>query len=56
MKGFILSQTEWTVFPLITAVLFFAIFAGALFWIFRPGAKKVYNDRSLMVFDDGGER
>ena len=43
-------------FPLITAVLFFSIFVGTLFWIFRPGAKKVYDRRSQMVFEDGGER
>ena len=56
MKAEILSTTEWTVFPLISVILFVGIFVGAVFWIFRPGAKKVYDRRSQMVFEDGGER
>ena len=58
MKQLALSMTDGgtIVFPLIAVVLFVGIFLGFLAWILRPGAKQVYAKRSLMVFEDGGER
>ncbi|MCA9546807.1 MAG: cbb3-type cytochrome c oxidase subunit 3 [Myxococcales bacterium] len=58
MKQLVLSAIdgETLVFPLIAVVLFVSIFLGFVAWILRPGAKQVYAKRSLMVFEDGGER
>lgn len=53
MKNFVLSQTDYLVFPLIAFVLFFAIFIAVLFWVYRPGSKAVYADRSRLALDDG---
>lgn len=58
MKALVLSMTDGDtlLFPLIAVVLFVSVFLGFIAWILRPGAKQVYAKRSLMVFEDGGER
>lgn len=61
MKAEILSQTDWLVFPLISVVMFVAIFVGVLLWVVRPGAREFYAARGRMVLDEvgpkeGGER
>lgn len=53
MKNFVLSQTDWLVFPLIAVVLFFAFFVAMLVWVYRPGSKAVYADRSRLALEDG---
>ncbi len=52
MKAEILSQTDYLTYPLIAVVMFVAIFAAAVLWVFRPGSRETYAERSLMVFDD----
>lgn len=52
MKAEILSQTDYLTYPLISVVLFVAIFTAAVLWVFRPGSREVYAKRSMMVFDD----
>lgn len=56
MKSFILSQTDFLVFPLIAVVMFFAVFTGVLLWIYRPGSREVHAQRSRLVFDREEER
>lgn len=57
MKADILSQTDWLVFPLISVVMFVAIFVGVLLWVLRPGAREIYDARSRLALDEeGGER
>ncbi len=59
MKNFVLSQTDYLVFPLIAVVLFFAFFVAMLVWVYRPGSKATYADRSRRALEDGlpgGER
>lgn len=52
MKGEILSRTDLLFMPEISLLLFMAVFAGTLLWIFRPGSQEIYRRRSLMVLDD----
>lgn len=56
MKAEILSRTDWLMFPLITVVLFTAIFVMAVLWVYRPGAKELYARASRMVLEDGEVR
>ena len=59
MKADILTQTDWLVFPMISVVMFAALFVGVLIWVARPAAREVYAARGRMVLDDtreGGER
>ncbi len=51
-----LSRTDLLLFPLVTVVLFVAMFAGAVLWICRRGAREIYADRSRLVFDDATGR
>jgi cbb3-type cytochrome oxidase subunit 3 len=51
MMSGILSQTNLLFFPLFAFVLFSSIFAGVLFWVFRPGSRAVYDARSRMVLE-----
>ena len=52
MKSDLISRTELLVLPEITLILFCLLFLGAVFWIFRPGAREAYAERSLMPLDD----
>lgn len=47
-----LSQTDLVAFPLFTVLLFVGTFVGMLVWIFRPGAKAAYRERSMLALDD----
>lgn len=51
MNSFVLSQTDYLVFPLIASVLFVSIFTLMLMWVFRPGARAVHRQRAHLVFD-----
>lgn len=53
MKNEILSRTDLLVLPELSLLLFMLIFAGALVWIFRPGARAAYERRArLPLVDD----
>lgn len=52
MNAATLSQTPLIIFPLFAFVLFSSIFVGAIFWVFRPGSRALYDARSRMVLDD----
>lgn len=52
MKSDLISRTELLFLPEITLVLFGLVFLGALVWIFRPGARRTYAQRSLMPLED----
>jgi len=34
-------------------IVFLALFAGMLFWVFRPGSKREYERSAAMPLDDG---
>lgn len=55
MNSFVLSQTDYLVFPLIAVVLFFSFFVAMLFWVFRPGARAIYAERSRLALHDSVE-
>lgn len=52
MKSAILTQTDFLLLPLVSVVLFTAIFLGAVAWILRPEAREVYARRSRMPLDE----
>lgn len=52
MKSDILSMSEYAYLAEISIVIFMAVFLGALYWIFRPGAKQAYAARATMPLDD----
>lgn len=53
MKGLILSRTELLFLPELSLILFMLVFVAAVVWIFRPGAKEIYRQRSGMPLDEG---
>lgn len=55
MNGFVLSQTDLLVLPLIAVVMFFTLFVAALAWVMRPGAREAYAARSRLALEDGVE-
>ncbi|MFO7562302.1 MAG: cbb3-type cytochrome c oxidase subunit 3 [Enhygromyxa sp.] len=52
MKADILSLSEFAFLAEISIVIFMSVFLGAIYWIFRPGAKAAYAARSHMPLDD----
>jgi cbb3-type cytochrome oxidase subunit 3 len=36
-------------------LIFFAVFVGALIWIFRRGSKRFYDGLAALPLEDGGE-
>lgn len=55
MNGFVLSQTDLLILPLIAVVMFFTLFVAALAWVLRPGAREAYAARSRLALEDGVE-
>jgi cbb3-type cytochrome oxidase subunit 3 len=51
MKALVLSRTDLLFLPEIALFIFLAVFVGALAWMFRPGAKRFYQERSSMPLD-----
>ena len=51
MKALVLSRTDLLFLPEIALFIFFVVFVGALLWMFRPGAKRFYEERSTMALD-----
>ena len=52
MKGDVLSQSDLGFLAEFSVVLFVLVFLASIYWIFRPGAKKFYDERSAMPFSD----
>ena len=52
MKADVLSLSEFAYLAQISIVIFMGVFLGAIYWIFRPGAKQAYAARSQMPLDD----
>ena len=52
MKSEILSLSEYAYLAEISIVIFMAVFLGAIYWMFRPGAKAAYAARAQMPLDD----
>ncbi|MAF90529.1 MAG: cbb3-type cytochrome c oxidase subunit 3 [Bdellovibrionota bacterium] len=47
-----LSDYPFVDLSVIGFLIFFLIFCGMLFWIFRKGSKKFYNDMSNLPLED----
>ncbi len=52
MKGDVLSQSDLGAFAEFSIVLFVFVFLVTLFWIFRPGSRRFYTERSGMPLDE----
>jgi hypothetical protein len=52
----VLTHFPWTSLVLTSELIFFAVFSGSLFWIFRKGSKDFYDRLANMPGDDRGER
>lgn len=52
MKSDVLVLTEFAYLAQISTLMFVGVFLAALYWIFRPGAKRTYDARSRMPLDD----
>lgn len=52
MKSEIISLSEYAFLAEIAIVLFVGVFVGSIVWMFRPGSKRAYAERSRMPLDD----
>lgn len=52
MKSDIASLSELAFLAEIALVIFVSVFLGAIYWILRPGAARVYAARAQMPLDD----
>ena len=52
MKAEIASLSELAFLGEISTVIFVAVFLGALYWVFRPGAKQAYAACARIPLDD----
>jgi cbb3-type cytochrome oxidase subunit 3 len=52
MKADILSLTDFAFLAQISTLIFVGVFLGAIYWMFRPGAKQAYESRARMPLDD----
>lgn len=50
----VLSQFPFTTLVLVGQLMFFTIFVGAIFWVFRKGSKEAYGYLSEIPFRKGG--
>lgn len=50
----VLTQFPYLNLVLVGQLMFFAIFVGALFWVFRPGSKECYRRLSAMPLEAEG--
>jgi len=55
VKNFILSQTDFLIFPLIAVVAFFVFFVATVIWVYRPGGRVVYDARSMLALRDSAD-
>jgi hypothetical protein len=46
-----LSHVHWSVLPVISMLLFMAVFFGALIWVFRKESKEVYAELGKLPLD-----
>lgn len=53
MKSVVLSQFDMTYLPVIACLIFVTLFICMLFWINRPGAKKLYKQIAKLPMDNG---
>lgn len=52
MKADMLSLSEYAVLGEIGLLIFMAVFLGAIYWMFRPGAKQAYDECARLPLDD----
>lgn len=51
MKADVLSRTDLLFLPEIALFIFFVVFVGTLVWMFRPGSRRFYQERSTMALE-----
>jgi hypothetical protein len=50
-----LSHTHWSAMPVVSMLLFMAVFFGALIWVFRKESTEVYAELGELPLDQQGE-
>lgn len=51
MNSWVLSRTDLLFLPEISLFIFFAVFVGAIAWMYRPGARQAYQYCRFMALD-----
>lgn len=44
LKSVVLSQFNLPILPTLSLLIFFGIFVGALFWVYRKGSSEFYSE------------
>ena len=50
-----LSHLHWSVLPVVSMLSFLAVFLGILFWSFRNGSGRIYQQAGLLPLDGQDE-
>lgn len=48
-----LAQLHWSTLPVISMLLFMAVFMGAWIWVYRKGSGKIYEEVSRLPLEGG---
>lgn len=47
-----LGNLHWSMLPIVSMFLFFSVFVGAVFWVYRKDSTKIYQDLSALPLDE----
>ena len=50
-----MSHLHWSTLPVVSMMLFMAVFLGALLWVFRKESQVVYSELSQLPLNENGE-
>jgi len=50
-----LSHLHWTWLPVISMILFMAVFIGACLWVYRKGSQEIYRELGDLPLQEKGE-
>jgi hypothetical protein len=50
-----LSHVHWSAMPVISMLLFMAVFSGAVIWVYRKESTDVYRELGRLPLDQEGE-
>ncbi len=51
----LLSHLHWSALPVVSMMLFMAVFLGAVIWVFRRESQSVYAELSRLPLQEKGE-
>lgn len=47
-----LSHLHWSTLPILTMMMYIAVFVGALFWVFRKKSSEIYAQASRLPLEE----